>query len=88
MSHLSGIGLPGRVKIRKPRRITRATQAQRIRFGILAAREILERQRLTEWQQDYIEGCEAAGWGLRDSRKAFERERFNARRRAFVGRVR
>lgn len=63
-------------------------KAQRIRFGILAARHMLERWRLTPDQVDYLEGCEAVGWGMRDSRKAYEQERFNARRRAFVGRLR
>lgn len=63
-------------------------KAQRIRFGILAARHALERGRLTEWQVEYLEGCEAVGWQVRDSRNAFDRERFNARRRAFTGRFR
>lgn len=63
-------------------------QAQRIRFGILAAREILERRRLTEDQQDYIEGCELAGWRIGDTRKAFDREWNAAQARAYARRLR
>lgn len=48
--------------------------AQRIRFGILAARRALERWRLTDDQVDYLEGCEASGWRVKDSRLAFDRE--------------
>jgi hypothetical protein len=62
-------------------------KAQRIRFGILAARHQLERGRLTDWQADYLEGCEASGWTVRDARRAYERERFNARCRAFSWRA-
>lgn len=49
-------------------------QSQRIRFGILAARHMLERHRLTGWQVDDLEGCVAAGWKYRDSQRAFDRE--------------
>lgn len=49
-------------------------QSQRIRFGVLAARHMLERRRLTGWQLDDLEGMEGAGWRVRDSRKAFDAE--------------
>ena len=49
-------------------------QAQRLRFGILAARHALERWRLTEDQVDYLEGCETVGWAIKYSAKAFDRE--------------
>jgi hypothetical protein len=60
-----------------------AYQAQRIRFGILAARHTLERHRLTPGQVDDLEGMEVAGWSASHGgvAKAFERERSNARRR-------
>lgn len=53
-----------------------AYQAQRIRFGILAARHMLERDRLTPGQVDYLEGCELVGWRIGDegTRKAFDHE--------------
>jgi len=53
-----------------------AYQAQRIRFGILAARHILERDRMTPDQVDYLEGCEVSGWvvGNAGTRKAFDHE--------------
>ena len=63
-------------------------KAQRIRFGILAARHQLERGRLTDWQTDYLEGCEASGWAVRDARRAYEREVRNARCRMFMWRPR
>jgi hypothetical protein len=54
-------------------------RAQRLRFGILAARHTIERDRLTEDQLDFLEGCETvAGWAIKYSRKAYERERDNA----------
>lgn len=51
-------------------------QAQRIRFGILAARHRVERGRLTPWQVDYLEGCRAVGSGAGNdgSVKAFRKE--------------
>ena len=49
-------------------------QAQRIRFGILAARHMLERWRLTGSQVDDLEGMELSGWRVHDSHKAFDRE--------------
>lgn len=49
-------------------------KAQRIRFGILAARHALERDRLAPWQVDYLEGCEASGWTPLDAHKAYSRE--------------
>lgn len=51
-------------------------QAQRIRFGILAARHVLERDRLTPDQIDYIEGCRGYGWGVghNGTVKAFREE--------------
>jgi len=53
-----------------------AYQAQRIRFGILAARDTLARERMTPDQIDYLEGCEDVGWsvGNAGTRKAFDRE--------------
>lgn len=63
-----------------------AYQAQRIRFGILAARHMLERFRLTVGQVDDLEGCIAAGWKYRDAQKAFDREHKAATmRRAWRG---
>jgi hypothetical protein len=49
-------------------------QAQRIRFGILAARHLIARHRMTPDQVDYLEGCEAVGWRAWHSVKAFDRE--------------
>lgn len=63
-------------------------QAQRIRFGVLAARHMLERWRLTPDQVDYLEGCCAHSWKVRDSYPAYKRERDAIRKRAFVGRFR
>jgi hypothetical protein len=60
-----------------------AYQAQRIRFGILAARHTLERHRLTQWQADDVEGMELGGWKYRDAPKAFERESAAAQSRIF-----
>ena len=57
-------------------------QAQRIRFGILAARHMLERDRLTDSQVDDLEGMELSGWRVHDSHKAFDREAKKAARRA------
>lgn len=54
-----------------------AYQAQRIRFGILAARHgSSERHKMTPDQIDYLEGCEDVGWRRGDAgtRKAFDRE--------------
>jgi hypothetical protein len=53
-----------------------AYQAQRIRFGILAARHLLARDQITPDQVDYLEGCETTGWRIWDAgvRKAFDRE--------------
>lgn len=52
-----------------------AYQAQRIRFGILAARHTLARDRMTPDQVDYLEACEAHGWIVGDAGtlKAFDR---------------
>jgi putative IMPACT (imprinted ancient) family translation regulator len=57
-------------------RAVNAYQAQRIRFGILAARHIYDREAMTPGQVDYLEGCEANGWMIGDGGtvKAFERE--------------
>ena len=52
--------------------------AQRIRFGILAARHMLERGRLTEGQVDDLEGMRESGWRRNDSLKAFDREKWSA----------
>ena len=54
----------------------KASKAQAIRFGILAARHALERGRLTDWQVDYLEGCETVGWIVGDwgTSKAWGRE--------------
>ena len=51
-------------------------QAQRIRFGILAARHSLARHRLTPDQVDDLEGMELSGWRIGDAGtlKAFDRE--------------
>lgn len=49
-------------------------KARRIRFGILAARHYIERDRLTPQQVDYLETCGDEGWRVRDSRRAFKRE--------------
>lgn len=48
--------------------------AQRLRFGILAARHALERWRLTETQTDFLEGCETVGWAIKYSARSFDRE--------------
>ena len=55
--------------------------AQRLRFGILAARHALERHRLTEDQTDFLEGCEAVGWAIKYSKAAYEAEWKNINRR-------
>lgn len=47
-------------------------QAQRIRFGILAARHMLERWRLRTWQVDDMEGCVASGWKWQDAIDPFD----------------
>ena len=60
-----------------------SSQAQRIRFGILAARHMLERGRLTDWQVEDLEGMECAGWKVGDSNKAFNVELNNALIRSF-----
>jgi hypothetical protein len=61
----------------------RTTKAQRIRFGVLAARHQLERGRLTDWQVDYLEGMELAGWIIGDwgTLRAYEQEYSEARSR-------
>ena len=53
-----------------------AYQAQRIRFGILAARHMLERGRLTPGQVEDLEGMEMVGWRRGDAgtKKAYKRE--------------
>ncbi|SDK80629.1 hypothetical protein [Arthrobacter sp. ok362] len=53
-----------------------AYQAQRIRFGILAARHMFERGRITAAQVDDLEGMEMAGWKICafGVGKAFDRE--------------
>ena len=53
-----------------------AYQAQRIRFGILAARHILERDRLTPGQVEDLEGMELVGWrrGDEGTQAAFDHE--------------
>jgi hypothetical protein len=56
-------------------------RAQRLRFGILAARHTIERDRLTEDQLDFLEGCETVGWAIKYSRKAYAREIDNAVKR-------
>lgn len=58
-----------------------AYQAQRIRFGILAARHTLAREAMTPEQVDDLEGSAYAGWLIRDSQKAFDRESINIRYR-------
>lgn len=49
-------------------------QSQRIRFGILAARHMLERDRLTDSQVEDLEERVLAGWKYRDAQKAFDAE--------------
>ena len=53
-----------------------AYQAQRIRFCILAARHLYDREAMTPDQIDYLEGCELVGWKIWDAgvQKAFDRE--------------
>lgn len=64
--------------------MTRA-QAQRLRFGILAARHGLERDRLTPDQVDYLENCRDVGWRKEDAWAAYKREAIRAARRQNVG---
>lgn len=52
----------------------RASTAQRLRFGILAARHAMERDRLTPSQIDYLEGCLDVGWIPEDSQRAYDHE--------------
>lgn len=59
--------------------------AQRLRFGILAARHALERDRLTEGQVDYLENCRGFGWRKEDAWAAYRREAINFQRRRHVG---
>ena len=59
-------------------------QAQRLRFGILAARHALERDRLTNDQADYLEGCGAVGWRKEDSWAAYKREACKAAGRVLL----
>lgn len=47
-------------------------QSQRIRFGILAARHMLERGRLTVGQVDDLEGCKSSGWKYQDALNSFD----------------
>ena len=58
-------------------------QAQRIRFGILAARHMLERGRLTESQVEDLEECVLSGWRYRDAQKSFDQEYRAAQTRRF-----
>ena len=65
----------------KPRRLFKrrqpnAYQAQRIRFGLLAARDTLARDRMTPEQIDYLEACELHGWIVGDAGtlRAYNRE--------------
>lgn len=61
--------------------MTRA-QAQRLRFGVLAARHALERSRLTDDQVDYLENCRDLGWRKEDAWNAYRREAIGVARRA------
>lgn len=64
--------------------MTRA-QAQRLRFGILAARHGLERWRLTPDQVDYLENCERVyGWRKEDAWAAYKREACKAAGRTLI----
>ena len=58
------------------RRQPNAYQAQRIRFGLLAARDELARDAMTWEQADYLEACELHGWMIGDAGtlKAYDRE--------------
>ena len=51
-------------------------QAQRIRFGILAARHMLERFRFSPQQSEDLDGLDLAGWIVGDcgTQKAFDNE--------------
>lgn len=51
-----------------------AYQAQRIRFGILAARHFHARHTMTPDQIEYLEECAGHGWRVRDSIRAYDRE--------------
>jgi len=53
-----------------------AYQAQRIRFGILAARHCFERDLMTADHVEYLEGCELVGWRVGDAGtvEAFDKE--------------
>jgi len=59
-------------------------KAYRLRFGILAARHALERDRLTWWQLDYLEGCHVIGWRKEDSWAAYKREAIRAAGRTLI----
>jgi len=59
-------------------------QSQRIRFGILAARHTLERDRLTPDQTDYLENCAGYGWRKEDAWAAYRREALNAAGRTLI----
>ena len=55
--------------------------AQRIRFGILAARHMLERGRLTPEQEYDLDGMVSCGWKSKYAQKSFDRERASILRR-------
>jgi hypothetical protein len=59
-------------------------QARRIRFGILAARDTIERWRLTDDQTDYLEGHYGVGWRKEDAWAAYKREACKAAGRVLL----
>lgn len=60
--------------------------AQRIRFGILAARHMLERGRLTVGQVEDLEGMRESGWKYQDALNSFDAEFESASERALGAR--
>lgn len=62
----------------------RTNKAQRLRFGILAARHSLERDRLTDDQVEDLEGCGAVGWRKEDAWAAYRREACKAAGRVLL----
>ena len=68
---------------REGRRV-RPRKANRLRFGILAARHALERDRLTADQVDYLENCRTIGWRKEDAWAAYWREAIRAAGRTLI----
>lgn len=55
--------------------------AQRLRFGILAARHYYAREHMTDAHMADLEGMEHTGWRIQDSLRAYDRECERIRRR-------